>query len=342
MGLLRYLSIAILIIITILLGGTLGYRFIEGWSLFDSLYMTVITITTVGYGEIYQLSREGRIFTVFLILSSLGVMGYILRGIAQTIIAGQLRSILGRRKLEKRVKRLKEHFIVCGYGRIGSFIAREFKREDVPFVVVEMDPERIMLLEEDRFPYVEGNATEDEILTRAGVQKARGLIAAVRSDADNLYITLSARSLNPNLYILSRADEEGAERKLLSAGANWVVSPYLMGAARMVSAMLRPNVVEFIDLVVQRKHLELQLEEIAVEDDARFKGKPLSESGIRRDLGVIVVAIKKTSGDMIFNPSSETVIERGDILIVLGQRKHLEMLEQLVRSADMLAERVME
>ncbi|RLB07348.1 MAG: potassium channel protein [Deltaproteobacteria bacterium] len=340
MVLLRHLAIAFLIILSLLIGGTLGYKFIEGWSLLDSLYMTVITITTVGYGEVYHLSRQGRIFTVFLILFSFGMMAYIVGNISQTIIAGQLRKILGRRKLEKRVKKLKNHFILCGYGRIGSFIAKEFGRENVPFVVIEKDLERIKLIEEDGFPYVEGDATEDETLIRAGVEKAKALIASVRSDADNLYITLSARSLNPNLYILSRADEEGAERKLLSAGANRVVSPYLMGAARMVNAVLRPNVVDFVDLVVQKRHLELQLEEITVEDDTRFRGKPLRESGIRRDLGLIVVAIRKESGEMIFNPSSETLIEKGDILIVLGERKHLEMLEQLVRSAHMLGERV--
>ncbi len=340
MNLLRRLFIAILITQTLLLVGTLGYSFIEGWPFFDSLYMTVISITTVGYGEIHQLSREGRIFTVFLIMTSFGVMAYIVGSITQTIIAGQLRMILGRRKLEKRVKRQKDHFILCGYGRIGSFIARQFKREDVPFVAVENDPERIKVIEEEGFNYVEGNATEDEILIRAGVERARGLIATIPSDADNLYITLSARSLNPDLYILSRANEEGADKKLLSAGANRVVSPYLMGAARMVNAVLRPNIVEFVDLVVQRRHLELQLEEIIVEDDTKFKGKPLSESGIKRDLGLIVVAIKKASGEMVFNPSSETLIEKDDILIVLGEKKHLEMLEQLVQSAEMLGKRV--
>lgn len=342
MNLLRRLIIAIFLTQTLLIAGTVGYRFIEGWSFFDALYMTVITITTVGYGEIQQLSREGRIFTVFLIMSSFGVMAYIVGSISQTIIAGQLRKVLGRRKLEQRVKKSKDHFILCGYGRIGSFIAKEFNGEDVAFVVLENDPERIKLLEEDGFPYLEGDATEDEILIRAGVQRARGLVAALRSDADNLYITLSARSLNPSLFILSRASEEGAEQKLLKAGANRVVSPYTMGAARMVIAALRPNVVDFVELVVQRKHLKLQLEEIVVQDDTRFKGKPLRESGVRRDLGLIVVAIKKESAEMIFNPSPETVIERGDILIVLGEKKQLETLEQLVKSSEPLSEGVSE
>jgi voltage-gated potassium channel len=329
---LRHLIIAIIVILILLFAGTAGYHLLEGWPLFDALYMTVITITTVGYGEVHQLSKQGRIFTVFLIMSGFGGMGYVLGSIVQTFIAGQIRMALGRRKLEKKVKRLKNHYVLCGYGRIGSFIAREFDVENIPFVVVEKDPERIKLIEEDGFAYVEGDATDDEILISAGAERAKCLVAATGSDADNLYITLSTRSLNPAIYILSRAGEEGAERKLLSAGANRVVSPYLIGAARMLNAVLRPNIVEFVDLVVERKHLELQLEEITVEDDTRFKGKPLRESGIRRELGLIVVAIKKASGDMIFNPSSETLIEKGDVLIVLGEKKHLGMLEQLVHS----------
>jgi voltage-gated potassium channel len=331
---LRHLIIAVIIILILLFAGTAGYRLIEGWSLFDALYMTVTTITTVGYGEIHQLSREGRIFTVFLILSGFGGMGYVLGSIVQTFIAGQIRMVLGRRKLEKKVKRLKNHYVLCGYGRIGSFIAKAFDRENVPFVVVEKDPERIKLLDEDGFTYVEGDATDDQILISAGVGRARCLVAATGSDANNLYITLSARALNPSIYILSRAADEAAERKLLTAGANRVVSPYLIGAARMLNAVLRPNIVEFVDLVVERKHLELQLEEITVEDASRFKGKPLRESGIRREFGLIVVAIKKAGGDMIFNPSSETLIEKGDCLIMLGEKKQLGMLGKLVRSAE--------
>jgi len=339
LNLIRHLLTAITVILILLVAGIIGYHMIEGWPVFDALYMTIITITTVGYGEIHQLSKEGRIFTIFLIMSSFGGMGYVIGSIVQTFIAGQILIALGRRKLEKRVKRLRHHYVLCGYGRIGSYLAREFDSEDIPFVVVEKEPERIKQLEEDGFPYIEGDATEDEHLVSAGVERARGLIAATASDADNLYITLSARTLNPSIFILSRAAEEAAEKKLLSAGANRVVSPYQMGAARMVNALLRPNIVEFVDLVVERKHLELQLEEITVKDDARFKGKPLHEAGIKRDLGLIVIAIKKVSGDMLFNPSSDTLIEKGDVLIVLGEKKHLAMLEQLVQSAEMLRQR---
>ena len=337
MHFLRHLIIAIIILLILLFVGTAGYRLIEGWSFFDALYMTVTTITTVGYGEIHQLSKEGRIFTVFLILSGFGGMGYVLGSIVQTFIAGQIRMVLGRRKLEQKIKRLKNHYVLCGYGRIGSFIAKAFGDENVPFVVIEKDPERIKLLDEDGFTYVEGDATDDQILISAGVERARCLVAATGSDAHNLYITLSARALNPSIYILSRAAEEAAERKLLSAGANRVVSPYLIGAARMLNAVLRPNIVEFVDLVVERKHLELQLEEITVEDASRFKGKPLRESGIRRELGLFVVAIKKAGGDMIFNPSSETLIEKGDCLIVLGEKKQMGMLGKLVQSVEVLS-----
>ena len=333
MNFVRHLIIVAIVILILLCTGTVGYHVIEGWSLLDALYMTVITITTVGYGEIHQLSKEGRIFTIFLILYSFGGMAYVFASIAQTLIAGQIRMALGRRKLEKKVKRLKDHYVLCGYGRIGSFIAKKFIEENVPFVVVEKDPERVKLLDEEGIVYVEGDATDDEILFGAGVERARCLVAATGSDANNLYITLSARALNPTIYILSRAAEEAAERKLLSAGANRVVSPYLIGAARMLNAVLRPNIVEFVDLVVERKHLELQLEEITVEDDSRFKGKPLRESGIRRELGLIVVAIKKAGGDMIFNPSSETLIKKGDCLIVLGEKRQLGRLGKLVRPA---------
>jgi voltage-gated potassium channel len=331
---LRHLIIAIIILLILLIAGTAGYRLIEGWSFLDALYMTVTTITTVGYGETHQLSRLGRIFTVFFILCAFGGMGYVLGSIVQTFIAGQIRMVLGRRKLEQKVKRLKHHYVLCGYGRIGSFIARKFDGEKVPFVVVEKDPERIKLLDEDGFTYVEGDATDDQILISAGVERARCLVAATGSDANNLYITLSTRALSPSIYILSRAAEETAERKLLSAGANRVVSPYQIGAARMLNAVLRPNIVEFVDLVVERRHLELQMEEIAVADASRFKGKPLRESGIRRELGLIVVAIKKAAGDMIFNPSSETLIEKGDCLIVLGEKKQLGKLGKQVQSTE--------
>lgn len=329
---LRHLIMAIMILFLLLAMGMLGYRILEGWSFSDALYMTVITITTVGYAEVHPLSQHGRIFTVILIIASLGGVGYIFGSIAHTFVAGEIREILGRQRMEKRVKRLNDHYILCGYGRIGSHIAAGFAAEGLPFVVVEKDPEGIARLQEARFPYVEGDATNDEVLLSAGVQRAKCLVAATGTDADNLYITISAKALNPSIYILSRAAHKDAENKLLAAGADRVVSPYQMGAIRMLNAVLRPNVVDFIDLVVERTHLELQLEEITVEEGSGLKGKTVKASGINKERGLILVAIKKRSGDMAFNPYPDTTIEEGDCLIVLGEKRSLGILERLAHT----------
>ncbi|RLA86297.1 MAG: potassium channel protein [Deltaproteobacteria bacterium] len=331
MQLIRHLIRAVLLMGALLSVGVVGYTVIEGWGVFQALYMTVITITTVGYGEVYGLSEKGRVFTIFLIIAGFGIMAYIVTTLTQAIIAGQIRAALGRKKLEKMIKKLKDHYILCGFGRIGSVVAKELAKEEVPFVIVERDPEVIKALEEEGYLFLEGDATDDRVLLEAGIKRAKGLVATVSSDADNLYITLSARSLNPKLFILSRADDPEAERKLLTAGATKVVSPYIMGASRMANVLLRPNVVDFIELVVQRKHLELQMEEIEVEDDSLFQGKTLKDSGLRDEFGVIVVAIKRAGKEMIFNPSPEAGIERGDILILLGERKNLDRLEKRLK-----------
>ena len=331
MQLIRHLIRAVFLMGALLSVGVAGYMVIEGWGVFQALYMTVITITTVGYGEVYGLSEKGRVFTIFLIIAGFGIMAYIVTTLTQAIIAGQIRAALGRKKLKKMIKKLKDHYILCGFGRIGSVMAKELAKEGVPFVIVERDPEVIKALEEEGYLFLEGDATDDRVLLEAGIKRAKGLVATVSSDADNLYITLSARSLNPDLFILSRADDPDAERKLLTAGATKVVSPYIMGATRMANVLLRPNVVDFIELVVQRKHLELQMEEIEVEDDSLFKGKTLKDSGLRDEFGVIVVAIKRAGMEMIFNPSPEERIERGDILILLGERKNLDRLEKRLK-----------
>lgn len=304
---------------------------VEGWDFFKALYMTVISITTVGYGEIFGLSKQGRIFTVFLIMTSFGVIFYIATAFTQALIAGQIQAFFGRQKLERAIKRLKDHFILCGFGRIGSVVAKELAKEKVPFLVIERDPAVAKEAEEAGYLCVVGDATTDEILRRAGIERAKGIVATVSSDADNLYITLSARQLNPNLFILTRADSPNAERNLLAAGANKVISPYFIGAIRMANALLRPHVVDFIELAVHRRHLELQMEEVKVEEDAYFGGRPLRECGLRERFGVIVVAVKKASGEAFFNPSPETTIERGDVLIVLGEGKGLKELEKTVK-----------
>lgn len=331
MDILRHLMIAFLLSQAVLWGGVIGYMTVEGWDFFKALYMTVISITTVGYGEVFGLSKGGRIFTIFLIMTSFGVLFYIATAFTQALIAGQIKAFFGRQKLERAIRRLKGHFILCGFGRIGSVVAKELAKEGVPFLVIERDPAVAKEAEEAGYLCVEGDATVDEVLRRAGIERARGIVATVSSDADNLYITLSARQLNSDLFILTRADSPDAERNLLAAGANKVVSPYFIGALRMANALLRPHVVDFIELAVHRRHLELQMEEVKVEDDSYFAGRPLRECGLRERFGVIVVAVKKASGEAFFNPSPETTIERGDVLIVLGEGKGLKELEETVK-----------
>jgi voltage-gated potassium channel len=232
--------------------------------------------------------------------------------------------------LEKTIRSLKDHYIVCGYGRIGSYICKELAQRPLPFVVVEKDLEVTPKIEDEHCYYVSGDATDDETLHKAGIESAKCLVAAVESDAENLYITLTARQANPRLYILSRATDENAERKLLAAGANKAVAPYLIGAHRMAMALLRPTVVDFMEIATKRTNLELQLEEIKVHRVDHLASSKLRGSGIRSDLDLIVVAIKKATGRMIYNPSPETEIEAGDILISLGERKNLDKLEELV------------
>jgi voltage-gated potassium channel len=332
MDAIRQLKFGFVFLLLVLTAGTLGYMIIEGWEPLSALYMTVITITTVGYGEVAPLSPGGITFTIILILTSVGMVAFIVVGLTRVMVEGEVRKILGRRKLEKRIGHLSSHYIVCGYGRIGSYICKELAEKPLPFVVVEKHPDITQRLEEAGYFYVNGDATNDETLRKAGIESAKCLVAAVASDADNLYITLTARELNTDLYILSRATDENAQKRLLTAGATKVVSPYLIGAHRMAMALVRPTVVDFMEIAMHRKSLELQLEEIRVNQVDQLPSATLRDSGIRSDLDLIIVGVKKESGEMIYNPSSETQLEAGDTLIILGERRNLDKLEKLVTS----------
>ncbi|HPD61030.1 MAG TPA: potassium channel family protein, partial [Thermodesulfobacteriota bacterium] len=231
---------------------------IEGWNFFDSLYMVVITLATVGFAETHPLSFHGRIFTIILIVVWAGIGFYALSSIIQPIIEGEIRKVMGRKKLEKEIKNLKGHYIICGFGRMGSYISQELRNASVPYLIIEKDENLRPKLERESHLYLYGDASEDEVLLEAGVKKARGLVAVVASDADNVYITLTARQMNPNIFILARSTNESSERKLQQAGANKVISPYQMGAVRMVQAILRPAVVDFIEIAFHGKNMELQ------------------------------------------------------------------------------------
>ena len=320
---------AVFMLLVILCIGTSGYMLIENGSFLDSLYMSVITITTVGYGEIIPLSPAGRVFTICLILVGVGFVLYLVGEVTESMVEVGLRKIRGRNNMEKRVAALKDHYIVCGFGRIGKVICKNFEENKIPFVIVESDPQELQKIDELGYLALSGDASSDEMLLKAGIKAAKGLIAVVSSDAENVYIILSARGLNPNLFIMARSSgAEGSETKLLRAGADKVISPYFIGACRMAQLVVRPTVVDFLDLTVHGGELGLRLEELRVSGDAALAGKRLMDSGLRKEYDLIVVAIKREGGEMQFNPKPETLILPGDILVVLGEHAHIAALEK--------------
>ncbi len=327
---LRKLLFLMAILMALLFMGSLGFVWLEGWNYFDALYMTVATLTTLGGGEAQPLSKLGRVYTMALLLAGMGVLLYIVTSLARVVVEGEIKAALGRRKLVKLIKGLKDHYIICGFGRIGEIIARQLKDRGIPVVIIENKPENLSRLEESSYYVVAGDATREEVLQEAGIDRARGLVAVVGSDADNVYIVLTARSLKPGLYIVARAEESRAEKKLLQAGADRVESPYEMGGRKMAHAILRPTVTTFMELAMT-EGVEWSMEEVLVGEGSALAGVALKDSGIRQKLDLILVAIKRADGEMLFNPTLETPIQAGDTLIALGMRKNLERLEEMVK-----------
>ncbi len=323
----RKLLLALVVIALIIAAGTLGYMVIEGWPLLDSLYMTVITLTTVGYGEVHPLSTEGQIFTMVLLIAGVGIILYLLSTEAKLLLEGQLQEYIGRSRLEKRINELKSHYIICGFGRLGRTVAKEFKAKGLETLVIEIEP--VSQIDKDEFLIVEGDASSEEVLRTAGILRAKGLVSVLPSDAENLFVVLSARELNSELFIVARASDDSAERKILRAGANRVVSPYHTGGIRIANTVLKPAVVDFLEFATKTGNLELQIEEVVVSGDSKLSGSSLLDSGIGHDLGIIILAIRKADSTMEFNPGSTSLIETGDTLVAIGEISKLKELEDI-------------
>ena len=317
-----------LIMVIVISYGTIGYTIVEGWSFLDSLYMTVITLSTVGFGEVHKLSFEGRLFTISLVVLGVAGAAYTVGVIGQFIIEGELREFLGRKKMEKQLKEIKGHYIVCGYGRVGRKVCEALLSRKVPLVVIEKNADCAKELSHPGIISVIGDATDDQALITAGIERAKALISTVVSESENVFITLSARQLNPQIFITARAESSSAEKKLLRAGANKVVSPHEIGGLRMALVTLRPDIVDFMRIVGADEKTGFGIQEMEVSSSSPYANTLLRDSSIRCDLGILVVGIKK-KGEMIFNPPPETKIEAGDILIVMGENRQLEKMGTL-------------
>lgn len=326
----RKFRVSILLLLGTIVFGTFSYHIIEDMPFFDSFYMTLITISTVGFGEVKPLSVYGRMATVVIIIIGTATLAYTVGNVIRMFVEGEISKTFGRMKLEKQISQLKNHYIICGFGRIGSLICRELLAHGIDYVVIENDPKTVGQLEKEKILHVPLDATSEEALFKAGISSARGIVPAVHSDADNVYITLTAKGIRPDIFILSRASDEKSEEKLLRAGATRVVLPYLLGGKRMAQVLIRPTVVDFVDIALMDKHLGLVMEEARIKENSTLVGKNLVESGLRKDYGVIIVAIRKNSGEMIFNPTSQETLGAGDILVVLGKKEDLARMSRVV------------
>lgn len=325
MSSMRRIRFGIIGLAAVMIAGTVGFRMLEKKDLFTSFYLTVVTLTTVGYGDVIPVTPEGRILAISLLGLGLVFFGMVIGSLTELLVEGQVRRIFGRIRMEKDIARLSDHYIVCGFGRIGMIVCRELHHSGVPFVVVEQDEDTARRAVEEGYLCHHGDATDDDDLTKAGILRARGLVSVLASDADNVYVTMSARDMNRRLQIVARGEEERTARKLARAGASRVISPYEIGGVRMAHAILKPSVIDFIEAATTTGS-ELDMEEFRIRSSSEFAGKTVAESGIRQAFELIIVAIRKPDGRMSFNPSHHTVISPDDVLITMGHATNQEKL----------------
>ena len=321
-----------LVILGVHLVGTLGYMLIEGWSAWDAFYMTVITVTTVGYGEVHPMSQAGRAFTVVVLLTGVGAFFSAFTLFMSELAEGGYAERRERKRLARMLDNLTDHFILCGFGRMGEIIAQEFARQKVPFVVIERNPERMHLAMDLGFLAVEADASNEEVLRRVRIDRARGLVAAVSTDAENVYAVLSARLLKPDLFIIGRAETDDAKAKLTRAGADRVISPYHIGGQQLAQTAMRPAVVDFVQIATSSENMDLNMEQVHIKEGSPLAGKSLVDASLRQRFGVVVVGIRRANGKMEFNPEPETAMRAGDDLVVLGRAESLKDLETAAAS----------
>jgi voltage-gated potassium channel len=332
-GTLRRVLVLVFLLALLAAFGVSGYILIERYTFLEALYMTVITLATVGFTEVRPLDQAGRIFTIILILMGVGFLTYSLIYFSQLIFDPNLIELFRRRRLKKQLDQFKDHYIICGYGQMGQIIVQELINHSIPVVVIDSDGTLIIRFREKGILHLIADATEEENLLAAGIQRAKGLVAVVNKDTDNVFVVLTARDLNKNLLIFARAGSPGTQKRLYTAGANRVVSPFATGAQHIAQNILRPTVTDFLDLALSTEGLELSMEEIVVPPNAELVGKELMYSGIRSQYNLIVVAIKRRDGTMIYNPSSQELVEAGDILIAIGPHENLLSFDREVKGS---------
>src|SRR5215211_4589354 len=329
------IRIVLMSVLLAILVGTVTFHLVEGWSILDSLYVTAQTVTTVGFGDLTPHTVPGRIFATFFMVVGVGIVLYALTSTVQSIVHSEMFAQYGH---SRKMSKLRDHFIICGAGRVGSHLIRSLREADGVFLVIESDQRRCEALMDMGIPVLVRDATLEESLVEAGVEHARGLATCLPDDADNVYVVLTARDLNPNIHIVARAAEEQAESKLIRAGANRVVAPTLIGGHRMAMALTKPAVGDFLDSITAN-HLELGFEQLEVQASSLLVGRRLSETVIRSELNIVIVSIRRNDGNIIFNPSGEARIENGDLLIAIGKAESLSKLNDLARGRVMAENR---